>query len=170
MTDFFFLLFLCLMSLHVLSQSTPKQTLRMRVVLLDVSLTWSEFLPLSLIDVPADIEVQVHADSQTRHTLKMVRNTLPECRFYSTSRSSLVILNPCVITQSCSLFVATSMFGTLASISKVKWMKGYIWFSAGSSFSINSWEDSLWIQSNMLVNRYQCINEFPVQCATCGIR
>lgn len=75
-----------------------------------------------------------------------------------------------VITQSCSLSVATSMIGTLASISKVKWMKGYIWFSAGSSFSTNSWEDSLWIQSNMLVNRYQCINEFPVQCATCGIR
>lgn len=96
MTDFFFLI-LSLFNVFACSdsQSTPKQTLRMRVVLLDVSLTWSEFLPASLIDFPADIEVQVHADSQTRHTLKMVRNTLPKCRFYSISRSSLVILNPC---------------------------------------------------------------------------
>lgn len=80
------------MSFYVLTAGPLRKRMRMRVVLLDVSLTWSEFLPVSLIDVLADIEVQVHADSQTRHILKMVRNTLPECRFYSTICSALVIL------------------------------------------------------------------------------
>lgn len=64
-----------------------QKRMRMRVVLLEVSLTWSEFLPVSLIDVLADIEVQVHADSQSRHNFEMVRNTLSECRFYSAVRS-----------------------------------------------------------------------------------
>lgn len=82
--------------------SPPKKPVRMRAVLLDLSLTWSEFLAVSVIDEPAEPEVQVRADSHTRHILEMVRNTLPECRFYSTKRSSLVIIKPCVITQSCS--------------------------------------------------------------------
>ncbi|XP_011605755.1 10 kDa heat shock protein, mitochondrial [Takifugu rubripes] len=55
-----------------------KQTLRMRVVLLDVSLTWSEFLPVSLIDASADTGVQVHVVSQTHHFLIMAfRKFLP---------------------------------------------------------------------------------------------
>ena len=60
----------------------------MRIVLLEVSLTWSEFLPVILIDAPADVEVQSHADSQTRRILKMVRQNSQECRFYSANRSS----------------------------------------------------------------------------------
>lgn len=80
-TDLFFLLLLCLTSLYVLTAAQLQRRMRMRVVLLDVSLTWSEFLPVSLIDVLADLEVQVHADSHSRPILKMVRNTLPECRF-----------------------------------------------------------------------------------------
>lgn len=64
----------------------------MRVVLLDVSLTWSEFLPVSLIDASADQGVQVHVVSQNHHFLIMVRNT----RLYNTIRSSLALKkNPC---------------------------------------------------------------------------
>lgn len=47
----------------------------MRVVFLDVSFTWSEFPPVSLVDAPADAELQVHAVSQTHKILRMVRNT-----------------------------------------------------------------------------------------------
>lgn len=93
------------MSLNVLTASQLQRRMRMRVVLLDVSLTWSEFLPVSLIDVLADIEVQVHADSQTRHFLKMVRNTPPECRFYSTICSALVIFNPCDFSHSLAVYL-----------------------------------------------------------------
>lgn len=103
------------------SRSTPKKTLRMRVALLDVSLTWNEFLPVILIDAPADVEVQVHADSQIRHILKMVRNTLPECRFFSTNSSSLIIFNQCELLHSPAVYLPQLVICLAReSISKVK--------------------------------------------------